>query len=588
MKFRVVIMVVLAALACAGEQPGHAKISKHNRREAETDYRKAVALQKEGDLPGALKSAAAAAVLDPNKAKYGELHDSLLREVAAQYVTQGNMLADAGDNAAARTRFQAAQELDPDNTFTRQRLLDVAPEKATGKRHLLEVVAGVDQIEVRPKPGRQSFHLNSDTRAIYDQITRAFGVSVQYDTSLPSRRFRFDTDDADFYTAMALVGKLGKTFWAPLSEHQAVIAPDTLEMRMQYERLAMRVFYVNVTTSAEVNDIAALMRSVFDIRLINVQATQNKITVRAPKDTIEAMAVILDNLIDTRPEVMLDVQAYEMDSERALKAGLTLPTDFQIFSIAAEIFRILGPNAQAVIDQLSKTGTINPALIPPDALAKLQGSPLLAPFIFLGTGNALIGIAFPANLGAQLSRTSSESVNLEHVHLRAEDGEAATFRVGTRVPIVNSIFQGVTLDNQGRPLVGSPVPSVQYEDVGLTLKSTPHYHRDDLVTLNMELSIHTLGAVQSNGIPLIITREYKGTITLKDGEPAVVTGEIEDSDTRSSSGNPGLGQIPLVQGITNLNAKDRIHQEILIVVTPRIIRKAFHDSGATMVPSSVR
>jgi len=174
------------------------------------------------------------------------------------------------------------------------------------------------------------------------------------------------------------------------------------------------------------------------------------------------------------------------------------------------------------------------------------------------------------------------------VHLRAEDGEAATFRVGTRVPIVNSIFQGVTLDNQGRPLVGSPVPSVQYEDVGLTLKSTPHYHRDDLVTLNMELSIHTLGAVQSNGIPLIITREYKGTITLKDGEPAVVTGEIEDSDTRSSSGNPGLGQIPLVQGITNLNSKDRIHQEILIVVTPRIIRKAFHDSGATMVPSSVR
>src|SRR5579859_3171840 len=235
MKLRVAVMVVLAALACAGEQKVHAKISKHDRHEAEVDYRKAVALKEEGDLAGALKSAAAAAVLVPDKARYRELHDSLRQEVAAQYVRRGNMLADAGDNAAARTQFQAAQELDPDNAFTRQRLLDVAPEKAPGKIHLLEVLAGVDQIEVKPKPGRQSFHLDSDTRSIYEQIGRAFGVSMQYDASVPSRRFRLDTDDADFYTAMALVEKLSKTFWASLSEHQAIIAPESQEMRLQYE-----------------------------------------------------------------------------------------------------------------------------------------------------------------------------------------------------------------------------------------------------------------------------------------------------------------------------------------------------------------
>ena len=92
--------------------------------------------------------------------------------------------------------------------------------------------------------------------------------------------------------------------------------------------------------------------------------------------------------------------------------GLNLPTSFQVFNIPSEIRRVLGPDAQSVIDQLNRTGTIDPSTISPSALANLAGSPLLGPFLFFGKGNGLTGITVPP-ISAKLALNSSIATNLE-------------------------------------------------------------------------------------------------------------------------------------------------------------------------------
>ena len=78
----------------------------------------------------------------------------------------------------------------------------------------------------------------------------------------------------------------------------------------------------------------------------------------------------------------LEVTEYEIDTDRTRDMGLNLPTSFQVFNIPSEIRRVLGSDAQSVIDQLNRTGTIDPSTISSSALANLAGSPLLLPFIF--------------------------------------------------------------------------------------------------------------------------------------------------------------------------------------------------------------
>src|SRR6478752_9112507 len=322
------------------------------------------------------------------------------------------------------------------------------------------------------------------------------------------------------------------------------------------------------------------MRNIFDMRLVSIQPGKNTITVRAPREQVEAAASLLDNLMDAKPELMLDVKEFEIDTDRLRDAGLNLPTSFQVFSIPSEIRRVLGSDAQRVIDQLNRTGTIDPSTISPSALANLAGSPLLGPFLIFGKGNGLTGVTVPP-ISAKLAFNSSIATNLEAMSLRAIDGEAATFRVGTRFPIVNSTFSHVAVSTRGQVQVGN-TPQFTYVDLGITLKATPHYHANGDITLAIDLKIQGLGTQQINSIPDITSRSYVGTITVHDGDPSVIMGLMNEQELRSIQGFPILSNLPGLRNVLSSASKERLHNEILIVITPHVVRKPFHDRGSSV------
>jgi len=74
-------------------------------------------------------------------------------------------------------------------------------------------------------------------------------------------------------------------------------------------------------------------------------------------------------------------------------------------------------------------------------------------------------------------------------------------------------------------------------------------------------------------VPVIGNREYKGSITLTDGEPAVVAGSVSRAEQRSLNGIPGLGAVPVVNHVMVTNSKEVDEDELLIVITPRVISK---------------
>jgi general secretion pathway protein D len=208
-------------------------------------------------------------------------------------------------------------------------------------------------------------------------------------------------------------------------------------------------------------------------------------------------------------------------------------------------------------------------------LAGIQGSPLLSPFLFFGKGWGLTGFNVSPLTGT-LSDNTSYSTDLEHVTLRATSGNAATMMIGTRFPISLGSFTNVAITNQGLPQVGSAFPQIQYEDLGLILKATPHLQTGENINLELELQIKGLGATQLNGVPVITNRAYKGSITVKDGEPSAVAGIVEEQFNRSTAGYPGVGQLPVLSGLLNTNSKEHSRTEVMVVVTPHIVRKSFH------------
>jgi general secretion pathway protein D len=557
----------------------------NQRKAAEKEFKQALDYEKTGDIQDALMSASQAALLDPVNPEYAMKRELLKQQIVRRHVDAGNKFAEAGNNEAALAEFREALAIDPQSSFVQQRLRDVMPPENPHKKHILELLASVDQINVRPSPALKSFHLQGDARAIYQQIGQAFGVGIQFDQGLSSRSTRFDLENVDFYTATDVAAKMFKTFWAPLAKDEAIVANDTQENRRIYERMSMRTFYVsNAAGTTDLNDIVNLMRVVFEIRFVTMEQSKNTITVRAPRQQVEAVSALLDNLMDAKPEIMLDVRAIEFDADKARRYGLNLPTSFTIFNIPSEIRRVLGSDAQRVIDQINATGTIDPSTISPSALQNLLNSPLIQPFIVFGGGQTLTGITV-SPISGTLAFNKSYSATSEHLTLRAIDGEPALFRNGTKQPIVNSFFTTIAASNAGQAVVGN-TPQFTFVDLGVTLKTTPHYLSGGLVKLDLELEISALGTASINSIPDITTRSFKGNITVREGEPSVVAGVLTDQETRSTNGYPGVGQIPGINSVLNLNSSDRPHNELMIVVTPYVVRRPFHNQGTGTIWST--
>lgn len=568
------LFLLLPALAEDEAQP----VSGQDEKMAAEDFKRALKLRNEGKVEEALLAATHASLLLPGNAEYLLTREMLRQQIVSAHLDQGNRLASAGSLEEAAAQFREALARDPENSYAQQRLHDVSQPVDPDHARVMELLAGVSNIDLQPAPGNKSIHAGPDLRSVYTQIGQAFGVYINFDQSITNRPLRLDLDDVDFYMVMSFVGRITKTFWAPVSAGEAIVANDTQEMRAAYERMATRTFYIgNVSNSSELSDVTNLMRVIFDMKSINIQTSHNTITVRAPRTQLEAVASFIESIMDVKPEIMLVVDEFEFDADKLRRYGLDLPTDFTVFNIPSEIRRVLGSGAQTVIDQLNRNGTIDPSKIPPAALANLQNSPLLLPFVFFGKGLGLTGIVVPSVSG-HLSSSNSFSANLEHVNLRVTDREAATFRVGTKFPVITASFNAVALNSRGQISRGS-TPQFQFVDLGLTLRTVPHYHSDGDIRLDFELEIQGLGAQTLNDVPELTNRSFKGNITAREGEPSVVAGLISDQELRATRGYPGISQLPAVSTVLNTHSQDRTHNEILIVITPYVVRKPFHDRG---------
>ena len=118
--------------------------------------------------------------------------------------------------------------------------------------------------------------------------------------------------------------------------------------------------------------------------------------------------------------------------------------------------------------------------------------------------------------------------------------------------------------------------SVQYLDVGLTLEVQPTVYLDSDVAIKISLEVSSIlkqVTTASGTIAYEIgTRNANTLLRLKDGETQILAGLIQDSDTRTANSIPRLGEIPILSHLFGTNHTDREKDEIVLSITPRIIR----------------
>ncbi len=556
--------------------------SSHELKEAKAAFSRGLKIQqKEPDQ--AYREFERAANIVPRNIEYVTARELAKQQLVSNYIQRGNQDLEAGKKVEALADFRSAMNLDPSNQFAQERLVDVVGTSAPKVTAPPRVVEESLELRLSPNQNRASFHFRGDSRELLNSIAKAYGISAQIEDSVTSRRVSFDIDDIDFYKAMLVAGQVTKTFWTPLGDKQMLVAGDTAENRRQYERMAMRTFYIpGIDTPQALNDVMNMLRNLFEIRFITPSVGNSTLVVRAPQNLLNAATQLLESLDVTRPQVMLDIKVYQVSNTLMRNMGVHIPNQFNLFNIPAGALAALGgQNIQDLINQLIASGGINQAnnMAISALLAQQQSqqnSIFSQPLATFGGGKTLTGVSLD-QLSAQLSLNQSWVRTLDHATLRTSQANDATFRMGSRFPILNASFAPIFNSSSISRVIQNnsfqaAFPSFNYEDLGLTIKAKPAISESE-VRLELEINLKSLAGQSINGVPVIGNREYKGSIALLDGEPAVVAGEVTHNETRALSGIPGLGSIPGFNKIATTNSKQIEDDELLVVITPHIVNR---------------
>jgi Flp pilus assembly secretin CpaC len=146
------------------------------------------------------------------------------------------------------------------------------------------------------------------------------------------------------------------------------------------------------------------------------------------------------------------------------------------------------------------------------------------------------------------------------------------------VTVILNTLQSSSLTNPSSAQTG--YPSAQYEDLGLKVKATPRLHGNDEVTLQLQFDIKNLAGSSINGIPILSNRQIEQTIRLRENETSVLSGILQTSALRSTTGLPWTSTAPGIGLLTGENTANIQQTELLILVTPRALRFPAHDAPA--------
>jgi type II secretory pathway component GspD/PulD (secretin) len=561
---RRVALLALALLATAHAAPSKAaKALEKAARLADTGHY--------GEAERLLNDLVASA---PGEASYRVALEAVRQKQAGELMQAGDRALSQGLTADAQRLFAQAYTIDPKNEYARQRFTDARAGLPGPK---VEVLQAAEEIRLAPKVGLRSFDYRGDTRGLFDRLAREFGLSVEFDSSFQSRPVRFTLPSVDFTGALRGATIVSDAFIVPLAPDKFLVAADRPEERRRLERFSLRTFMVpDAASPTDLIEVVNVLRMIFDIRQIMPNQATASVTVRAPGYVLDAAQRLLEDLSQGRPEILVDVQVLQISRSYTTNIGTNLPLQFSAFNVNTELRNVVSdPNLQALIDRLAAGGQLSPAdaaaLAALAAAAQNANSPLLQPFATFGGGTSRTGVVIPpASVNFKLN--SSDVRIFQRVTMRAQHGKPATYRIGDRYPVLTGTFSPLTVLNlppslqqqsNSQPLV----PSFNYEDLGITFKTTPSATAEGEIRLDFDLSLRALAGQSFNGVPAISNRQYIGSMNVMEGETSVISGMVNTTEQRTLRGLPLLSQIPGLRHAFSTTSNDKQDAQLLLLVT---------------------
>jgi hypothetical protein len=187
-----------------------------------------------------------------------------------------------------------------------------------------------------------------------------------------------------------------------------------------------------------------------------------------------------------------------------------------------------------------------------------------------GISTADFYLSVPSAVIRFLESDSNTKV-LAKTQLRGAENQKVTLNLGEEIPVPSTTFTPLATGGAA----ANPLTSFGYRPIGVIVEMTPRvtYNGDILLTLTLENSALGVNVnVGGTSAPSFSSRRVATSLRLRDGESNLLAGLLREDERRSLSGFPGLLRMPLLQQLFGNNDTQVRQTDIVMLLTPRIIR----------------
>jgi general secretion pathway protein D len=523
------------------------------------------------DYIAAYEAYAAAYEQKPTELKYRVAAQRMKLPASATHVRKGQDLRDQGKLQEALAEFEAAVKSDSSNFEAMQeyrRTLAMiqgkpeaqappsgeAPPPSALKKRIDEAAGPVDLAPVSPQP--ITLEISNDSRVVYETLGKLAGINVLFDPDYTSRRITLKLNGVSLQEALDIVAFHSNTFWRPITPNTIYVAANTAQKRKELEQNILKTFYLsNIVTPTDLQEVVNTLRQILELQKIQQINAQSAIVVRGTPDQVALAEKIIDDLDKARAEVVVEVAIMQVRRDKLHDIGIKPPQTITT--------TLTGPTSTTTVTTgtgTTATGSQTTSNATLQTLSDLKASD------FQVTMDSAT---------ATLLFTDTNTKLIQNPQIRASENQKASLKIGDRVPIATGSF-GSGFGGAGLAGANGLVNTqFQYIDVGVNIDITPRVFNNREIGMKLVLDVSSVtGSSTIGGVtqPIISQRKIEHDIRLKEGEVNLLGGILENQDTKTVNGWPGLAQLPFLKYLFSDNKVQRTENEIVFVLIPRIVR----------------
>ena len=451
---------------------------------------------------------------------------------------EARALLDKGEIEPARHKLRAVLAREPGYEAART-LLRQADARA-GKPQ------GVEMPQLSPK-FRRAITLefrDAPLRSVFDALSRQSGLNFVFDkdvrTDAKVTVYARDTAIADALDMLLSTSQLNRKI---LNANTVLVYPNLPAKQREYQDLVVKSFFL---ANADAKTTLTMVKTMARTRDVFVDEKLNLLVVRDTPDAVRLVEKLIAVQDRPEPEVMLEVEILEVKRSRMQELGVQWPTSFSVLSVIKNTVPVYDSQGNKVGESVSYS----------DAPLTLE--------LLKNVDSSTIGVG--PNPAINIGATDGNVNLLANPRIRVKNREKAKVHVGDKVPVITSNVTSTGVTSE----------SVSYLDVGLKLDVEPLVHLEGDVGIKVGLEVSNIVQQVKSATGTLTyqlgSRNASTSLRLKDGETQILAGLIADEDRSSASKVPGLGDLPLIGRLFSNNRDDKNKSEIVLLITPRIVR----------------